>query len=124
LDSNRLAIRLGFDYAKEHYDCPLPFHLEKMDATKDFIIIDGNPAAALGALYAGATVGAWYPITPSTSLMEAFTSFCKKYRTDKATGEAKYCILQAEDELSAAGITIGAGWMGARAFTNTSGPGI
>src|SRR5205085_3789307 len=124
LDSNRLAIRLGFDYAKEHYDCPLPFHLEKMDATKDFIIIDGNASAALGALYAGATVGAWYPITPSTSLMEAFTGFCRKYRTDKETGLAKYCIIQAEDELSAAGITIGAAWAGARASANTGGPGI
>jgi 2-oxoglutarate ferredoxin oxidoreductase subunit alpha len=124
LDANNQAIRLGYDYAREHYECPLPFHLEKMNATSDSIIIDGNSAAALGAVYAGATVGAWYPITPSTSLMEAFTSFCKKFRTDKDTGLAKYCIIQAEDELSAAGIAIGAGWAGARAFTNTSGPGI
>ncbi len=124
LESNRLAIRLGYEYARENYACPLPFHLEKMDENGDHIIIDGNSAAALGAVFAGATVGAWYPITPSTSLMEAFTSFCKKFRTDKATGLAKYCILQAEDELAAAGIAIGAGWAGARAFTNTSGPGI
>ena len=123
-DANNTAIKLGYDYAMNNYECPLPFHLEKMDATSDSIIIDGNSAAALGAVYAGATVGAWYPITPSTSLMEAFTSFCKKFRTDKETGLAKYCIIQAEDELSAAGITIGAGWAGARAFTNTSGPGI
>ena len=124
LEANKTAIRLGYDYAMANYECPLPFHLEKMDENSDSIIIDGNAAAALGALYAGATVGAWYPITPSTSLMEAFTGFCKKFRTDKETGLAKYCIIQAEDELSAAGITIGAGWAGARAFTNTSGPGI
>ena len=124
LDANNKAIRLGYDYAQEHYECPLSFHLEKMDATKDFIIIEGNAAAALGALYAGATVGAWYPITPSTSLMEAFKAFCQQYRTDKDTGLGRYCIIQAEDELAAAGIAIGAGWAGARAFTNTSGPGI
>ncbi|CAN5307434.1 2-oxoacid:acceptor oxidoreductase subunit alpha [soil metagenome] len=124
LEANKTAIRLGYDYAMENYECPLPFHLEKMDETSGSIIIDGNAAAALGAIYAGATVGAWYPITPSTSLMEAFTGFCKKFRTEKETGLAKYCIIQAEDELSAAGITIGAGWAGARAFTNTSGPGI
>ncbi|MEP6781397.1 MAG: 2-oxoacid:acceptor oxidoreductase subunit alpha [Gemmatimonadaceae bacterium] len=122
-DANNLAIKMGYDYAKANFQCPLPFHLQKMDATRDFIIIDGNTAAALGAVYAGATVGAWYPITPSTSLMEAFTGFCARFRTDE-NGMAKYCIIQAEDELSAAGITIGAGWAGARAFTNTSGPGI
>ena len=124
LDANNTAIRLGYDYAKAHFQCPLPFHLERMDETKGSIIIDGNTAAALGALYAGATVGAWYPITPSTSLMEAFKGFCEKYRTEPETGLARYCIIQAEDELSAAGIAIGAGWAGARAFTNTSGPGI
>ena len=124
LDANNTAIRLGFDYAREHYTCPLPFHLEKMDATGDSIIIDGNTAAGLGAVYAGATVGAWYPITPSTSLMEAFKGFCEKFRRDPETGLARYCIIQAEDELSAAGIAIGAGWAGARAFTNTAGPGI
>jgi 2-oxoglutarate ferredoxin oxidoreductase subunit alpha len=124
LEANKTAIRLGYDYAMANYECPLSFHLERMDETSGSIIIDGNAAAALGAVFAGATVGAWYPITPSTSLMEAFTTFCKKFRTDKETGLAKYCIIQAEDELSAAGITIGAGWAGARAFTNTSGPGI
>jgi 2-oxoglutarate ferredoxin oxidoreductase subunit alpha len=123
LDANNTAIRLGYDYVKAHYDCPLPFHLQRMDATGEHIIIDGNTAAALGAVYAGATVGAWYPITPSTSMMEAFKGFCEKFRTT-ADGKANYCILQAEDELSAAGITIGAGWAGARAFTNTSGPGV
>ena len=124
LDANHRAIRLGYDYAKANFACPLPFHLERMDRTADSVIIDGNSAAALGALYAGATVGAWYPITPSTSLMEAFKAFCERYRKDEKTGLNKYCILQAEDELSAAGIAIGAGWAGARAFTNTSGPGI
>ncbi len=124
LEANNTAIRLGYDYAKAHFTCPLPFHLETMDATGDSILIDGNTAAGLGAVYAGATVGAWYPITPSTSLMEAFRSFCERFRVDPDTGLHKYCIIQAEDELAAAGIVIGAGWAGARAFTNTSGPGI
>ncbi|MCC6771671.1 MAG: 2-oxoacid:acceptor oxidoreductase subunit alpha [Gemmatimonadaceae bacterium] len=124
LDANHTAIRLGYDYAKAHIQCPLPFHLEKMDATRGSVVIDGNTACALGALYAGATVGAWYPITPATALMEAFGSFCEKYRVDPETGFNNYAILQAEDEMSAAGIVIGAGWAGARAFTNTSGPGI
>jgi len=124
LESNHKAIRLGHDYARRHHPCPLPYRLERMDATGDAILIDGNTACALGAVYAGATVGAWYPITPATSLMEAFKAFCEKYRVDKETGERRYAILQAEDELAAAGIVIGAGWAGARAFTNTSGPGI
>ncbi len=124
LDSNDLAIRLGYDYARENFDCPLPMRLERMDATGNSILIDGNTAAALGCLYAGATVAAWYPITPSTSLVDAFTGFCKRYRTDAETGRKRYCIVQAEDELAAAGVVIGAGWAGARAFTATSGPGI
>jgi len=124
LDSNHKAIRLGYDYAKANFQCPLPFHLEKMDATGDSILIDGNTACALGAVYAGATVGAWYPITPATALMEQFKAFCEKFRVNKETGVHHYAILQAEDELAAAGIIIGAGWAGARAFTNTSGPGI
>ena len=122
--SNETAIRLGYDYAKSHFDCPLPIRLRRMDATSDQILIDGNTAAALGAVYAGATVGAWYPITPATSLMEAFKGFCEKYRKDKTTGERSFAILQAEDELSAAGIVIGASWAGARSFTPTAGPGI
>jgi 2-oxoglutarate ferredoxin oxidoreductase subunit alpha len=121
--SNEKAIRLGYDYAKANLPCPLPIKLERMDSTKDHILINGNTAAALGCVYAGATVGAWYPITPSTSLMEAFTSFCKKFREDK-DGNKRYAILQAEDELAAAGMVIGASWAGARAFTPTSGPGI
>ena len=124
LDANFTAIRLGYDYAKTHYDCPLPFRLEKMDATKDNILLDGNSAAALGAVYAGATVGAWYPITPSTSLMEAFKEYCERFRIDQATKQRKYCLIQAEDELAAAGMVIGAGWAGARSFTSTAGPGI
>jgi 2-oxoglutarate/2-oxoacid ferredoxin oxidoreductase subunit alpha len=124
LESNHKAIKLGYDYAKEHFACPLPFSLEKMNATGDSILMDGNTACALGAVYAGATVGAWYPITPATALMEAFKSFCEKFRVDPDTGKNNYAILQAEDELAAAGIVIGAGWAGARSFTNTSGPGI
>jgi 2-oxoglutarate ferredoxin oxidoreductase subunit alpha len=124
LDSNFTAIRLGYDYARDHFHCPLPIRLEHMDQTADQILIDGNTAAALGCVYAGATVGAWYPITPSTSLMDAFTRFCERYRIDPETGERSYIIVQAEDELAAAGIVVGAGWSGARAFTPTSGPGI
>jgi 2-oxoglutarate ferredoxin oxidoreductase subunit alpha len=95
-----------------------------MDATRGHVMIDGNTAAALGCLYAGATVGAWYPITPSTSLMDAFRAFCARHRTDPATGRRDYLVVQAEDELAAIGIVIGAMWNGARAFTPTSGPGI
>lgn len=124
LDSNYKSIRLGYDYAKQHYECPLPIRLQRMQENDDFILIDGNTAAALGAVYAGATVGAWYPITPATSLMENFNAFCHQFRVDKATGKKKFCIVQAEDELAAAGIVVGAGWMGARAFTPTAGPGI
>ena len=127
MESNRKAIDLGHKYASDHLPCPLPIQLEKMTgraAGADAILIDGNTATALGCLYAGCTVAAWYPITPSTSVLDAFKVFCEKYRTDKATGERRYCILQAEDELAAIGMVIGASWNGARAFTSTSGPGI
>ena len=124
IDSNMQAIALGYDYAQEHVDCPLPMKIEAADKTDGKIIIDGNTAAGLGCLYAGATVGAWYPITPSTSLMDGFRSFCDKYRTDPETGKRTYAIIQAEDELAAIGMVLGASWMGARAFTPTSGPGI
>jgi 2-oxoglutarate/2-oxoacid ferredoxin oxidoreductase subunit alpha len=124
MSSNKKAIELGHTYAKEHFNCPLPFRLQKMDKTKDSILIDGNTATALGCVYAGATVGAWYPITPSTSVFDAFRALCEKFRTDKETGKKRFAILQAEDELAAIGMTIGAAWNGARAFTSTSGPGI
>jgi 2-oxoglutarate ferredoxin oxidoreductase subunit alpha len=124
LDANFTAVRLGSDYARAHFSCPLPFRLAAMDATAGHILIDGNTSAALGCLFAGATVGAWYPITPATSLMEAFRGFCERFRVDPATGERKFCIVQAEDELAAAGVVIGANWAGARAFTPTAGPGI
>jgi len=124
MDSNRVAVDLGFDYATQNFECPLPIHLEPMDRTKDSILIDGNTAAALGCLYAGATVGAWYPITPATSLMEAFKSFCLKYRRDPESKRNRFAILQAEDEIAAVGMVIGASWAGARAFTSTAGPGI
>ena len=122
--SNLKAIHLGYDYAKEHFACPLPARVERLDKTKGHVIIDGNTAAGLGCVYAGATVGAWYPITPSTSLMDAFKSFCKQFRMDEASGGKKFCIVQAEDELAAIGVVLGATWNGARAFTPTSGPGI
>jgi 2-oxoglutarate ferredoxin oxidoreductase subunit alpha len=122
--SNMEAIKLGYDYAMEHFPCPLPMRVEKMDATNRHIVIDGNTAAGLGCMYAGATVGAWYPITPSTSLMDAFRDFCQHYRVDPETDKRTYCIIQAEDELAAIGMVLGANWMGARSFTPTSGPGI
>jgi len=124
IDSNQTALDLGRNYVEEHFPCPLPIHLAPMDATGDAILIDGNTAAALGCLYAGATVGAWYPITPATSLMEAFKGFCMKYRREPETNHNRFAILQAEDEIAAIGMVIGASWAGARAFTPTSGPGI
>jgi 2-oxoglutarate ferredoxin oxidoreductase subunit alpha len=124
LDSNFEALRMGYDYAREHFETPLPVRLERIDALGDAILIDGNTSAALGCVYAGATVAAWYPITPSTSLVDAFGAFCGRHRKDPDTGANRFCIVQAEDELAAAGIVIGAGWSGARAFTATSGPGI
>src|SRR5210317_1974378 len=124
IESNMQAIRLGYDYAHENFDCPLDYRVEAMDATSNNIIMDGNTAAGLGCMYAGATVGAWYPITPSTSLMDAFRMFCARYRVDPETGKRTYCIIQAEDELAAIGMVLGASWNGARSFTPTSGPGI
>ena len=122
--SNQKALKLGYDHAIENFDCPLPFHLDTMDANKDKILIDGNTAIALGCIYAGATVAAWYPITPATSVMDAFKMFCEQFRKDPETGKNNYCILQAEDELAAIGMVIGAAWNGARSFTSTAGPGI
>ena len=123
-DSNRKALLLGYQYAKDHFECPLPFRLEKMDANKDKILIDGNTATALGAIYAGCTVAAWYPITPATSVMDGFKGFCEQYRKDPETGKNNYLIIQAEDELAAIGMVLGASWNGARAFTSTAGPGL
>jgi 2-oxoglutarate ferredoxin oxidoreductase subunit alpha len=124
VESNMKAIQLGFDYAKQNFTCPLPLHVEKMDETAGYIMIDGNTAAALGCVYAGATVAAWYPITPSTSLMDAYKSFCDRLRVDPDTGRKNFAFIQAEDELAAIGMVIGAAWNGTRAFTATSGPGI
>ncbi len=124
VESNMRAIELGYDYARQHFQCPLPLRVEKMDRTAGHIMIDGNTAAGLGAVYAGATVAAWYPITPSTSLMDAFKSFADRLRVDPDTGRRNFAFIQAEDELAAIGIVLGASWNGARAFTATSGPGI
>ncbi len=124
VDANLEAIDLGYRYATDHFECPLETHLTKLDKTDEHILIDGNTAAALGCVYAGATFGAWYPITPSTSLMDGFRNFCQHFRKDEDTGKNRFCIVQAEDELGAIGMVIGAGWSGARAFTATSGPGV
>ena len=124
VDLNKKALQLGFDYAQSNFSCPASFTTKRIDKTDGYIMIDGNTAAALGCLYAGATVGAWYPITPSTSLMDSFLRYCKQYRIDEETGKNNYIIIQAEDELAAIGMALGAGWNGARSFTPTSGPGI
>ncbi len=124
VDANMRAIQLGYDYAREHFSCPLPLRVEKMDATRGHIVIDGNTAAGLGCVYAGATIGAWYPITPSTSLMDAYKGFCEKLRIDALSGERKYLMVQAEDELASIGMVLGANCKGARAITATSGPGL
>jgi 2-oxoglutarate/2-oxoacid ferredoxin oxidoreductase subunit alpha len=124
VESNMKAIQLGYDCARANLTCPLPLHVAKMEHTAGHIMIDGNTAAALGCVYAGATVAAWYPITPSTSLMDAFKMFADRMRVDAATGAKNFAFIQAEDELAAIGMVIGAMWNGARAFTATSGPGI
>jgi 2-oxoglutarate ferredoxin oxidoreductase subunit alpha len=124
VDSNMKAIQLGYDYARSAFPCPLPLHVQKLERTAGHILIDGNTAAALGCLFAGATVAAWYPITPSTSLMDAFKMFADRMRVDPASGAKNFAFIQAEDELASIGMVIGAMWNGARAFTATSGPGI
>ena len=124
VDSNMKAIQLGYDFAKQSFTCPLPLRVQKMDKTSGHILIDGNTAAALGCVFAGATVAAWYPITPSTSVMDAYKGFCDRMRVDPQTGKKNFAFIQAEDELAAIGMVIGAMWNGARAFTATSGPGI
>jgi len=124
LQSNVKALRLGRDYALANLACPLGLRIQRANAVGNKIFLEGNNAAALGAIYGGATVCAWYPITPSSSLAESFIKHCQKYRVDPATGKQKFAVVQAEDELASIGMVIGAGWNGARAFTATSGPGI
>ena len=124
IPDNHLAIDLGVAYAREHFECPLDIRVERRDLVGDRILLTGNAACGLGAVYAGATVMAWYPITPSTSVADAFEKYCKQLRRDPVTGENRYAFVQAEDELSAIGMVIGAAWNGARSFTATSGPGI
>ncbi len=121
---NLEALHIGRDYAREHLACPIGLRVRRADAVGERIYIEGNSAAALGAIYGGATVCAWYPITPSSSLAEAFTRHCARHRVDPQTGKHRYAIVQAEDELASLGIVVGAAWNGARAFTATSGPGI
>jgi 2-oxoglutarate ferredoxin oxidoreductase subunit alpha len=128
LKPNLNALQLGRTYALEHLQCPLGIRVRPLkgeaNMVGDKIFMEGNDAAALGCVYGGATVCAWYPITPSSSLAEAFTKHCSKLRVDKATGKNRFAIVQGEDELASVGIAVGAGWNGARAFTATSGPGI
>jgi 2-oxoglutarate/2-oxoacid ferredoxin oxidoreductase subunit alpha len=122
--ANLNALKIGYDEAKSRFRCPLGVRVRRSDAVGDRILVEGNFAAGLGAVYGGATVCAWYPITPSTSLAEAFERNCARYRIDAATGKKNYAIVQAEDEIAAIGVAVGAGWNGARAFTTTSGPGV
>ncbi len=123
LPPNIEALHLGRDWVLEHVPHPIGLQVRRADAVGDRIFVEGNAAAALGCVYGGATVCAWYPITPSSSLAEAFQSYCQKYRID-AEGHARFAVIQAEDEIASIGIVVGAGWNGARAFTSTSGPGI
>jgi 2-oxoglutarate/2-oxoacid ferredoxin oxidoreductase subunit alpha len=121
---NVKALHMGRDYALAHLDCPIGLRIKRADAVGDRIFLEGNNAAALGCVYGGATVAAWYPITPSSSVAEAFARHCGRYRVDPETRKHRYAIIQAEDELASIGMVIGAAWNGARAFTATSGPGI
>ena len=124
LASNVRALHLGRDFVKEHLAAPLGIRVRASDQVGAQIFVDGNSAAALGCVYGGATVAAWYPITPSSSVAEAFQRYCAKYRVDPSTGQHNYAIVQAEDEIASIGMVVGAGWNGARAFTATSGPGV
>jgi 2-oxoglutarate ferredoxin oxidoreductase subunit alpha len=124
LDSNVRALHLGREYVQQNLEAPLDIRVQRADNVGDQIFTDGNSAAALGCVYGGATVAAWYPITPSSSVPEAFQKYCEKFRVDPITGEHRFAIIQAEDELASIGIVVGAGWNGARAFTATSGPGV
>jgi 2-oxoglutarate ferredoxin oxidoreductase subunit alpha len=124
VEINLNAIRGGFDWASKNLAKRDPFRLERMNETAGKIILDGNAAAAIGCVMAGVTVVTWYPITPSSSLAETFTDYCRRYRMDPETGHPTFAIVQAEDELAAIGMVLGASWAGARAMTTTSGPGI
>ena len=124
LDSNKQALHMGRDYVLNNLQHPIGLQVKRADAVGNRIFLEGNSAAALGCVYGGATVCAWYPITPSSSCAEAFQSYCMKYRVDSETGKNRYAIVQAEDEIASIGMVVGAGWNGARAFTTTSGPGI
>jgi len=124
IEPNIKALNLGVDYVKQNFEYPLELRVERRDLVKDAIMMTGNSACALGAIYGGATVAAWYPITPSTSVVDAFTKYAEKFRVDKETGKKNFAIVQAEDELAAIGMVMGANWNGARSFTATSGPGV
>lgn len=124
VDLNVSAVKLGLDYAAANFPVKIPYRVERMNATAGKIIVEGNAASALGCVFAGATVCAWYPITPSSSLCESFIDFCDELRVDPATGKKNVAVIQAEDEIASIGMVLGAGWAGARAFTSTSGPGI
>lgn len=124
IEPNIKALILGVDYVKENFEFPFSLRVERRDLLGEKILYSGNSACALGAIYAGATIAAWYPITPSTSVVDAFAKYCSKYRVDAETGKNNYAIVQAEDELAAIGMVMGAMWNGARAFTATSGPGV
>ncbi len=124
LESNVRALHAGRGFARDHLTVPIGLRVKHSHQVGDKIFIDGNSATALGCVYGGATVAAWYPITPSSSVAEAFQMYCGRYRVDKATGQHNYAIVQAEDEIASIGMVVGAGWNGARAFTATSGPGV
>jgi 2-oxoglutarate/2-oxoacid ferredoxin oxidoreductase subunit alpha len=124
IEPNVKALKMGVDYVREHFEYPLNVRVQRRDLVGNSIMMSGNTACALGAIYAGATVAAWYPITPSTSVVDAFGKYAEKLRVDKETGKKNFAIVQAEDELAAIGVVMGASWNGARAFTATSGPGV
>src|SRR5205085_4154692 len=124
IEPNLKALKMGDTWVRENINVDdFGMRLEQRDLLGDKILYSGNSACGLGAIYAGATVAAWYPITPSTSVVDAFAKYCTKYRVDAETGKHNYAIVQAEDELAAIGMVMGASWNGARAFTATSGPG-
>ncbi|MDG2141550.1 MAG: 2-oxoacid:acceptor oxidoreductase subunit alpha [Gammaproteobacteria bacterium] len=124
ISPNIHSLELGYQYASETFKCPLPLKLKKSNKNKDKILMDGNTAIGLGCVYGGATIASWYPLTPSTSVVDAFAKYCKRLRIEAGSGKNKFSIVQAEDELAAIGMVIGASWNGARAFTATSGPGV